>query len=742
MKRSKKQRLTEITATAPDFPLWGMIVCFAWTGLVAVWFFKQAKIPVALILNQWLNSPWAVLPTLDASLRHAKHFAALAGVTIALLAIGRRLLGLAGVRLHNAWEELALSFGLGYGAAGTVLLLLGLAGLWSRGVLLGLLAATLILAALDGWSLYRRGESAPAEAKVERFDIPSLYAITGVIFVWLCTARYALMPETFYDALQYHLGLPSMFLQKGGIFPTPEISYSGIPGLPQMLYGWALALDAWGITAYLLHHSMAMWVGIGMIGYSRRVGRAAAGPLAAAAFFIVPVVLTESFSVSVGMEWALLELCWFASLVNALAEPSGGAGRRAWLIVSGAFLGFAMATKYQAWLLPVAMAPLLFLRFSPPPTDTPSEPGRLHGASVNELLWVLGVAAAVLAPWVLKNVWFYKNPLYPFFHEFFVGKADFIPNWRGMAAGGMSKNYSLLSLSGWMSYAAFPARFLFLKDMFQSTGLFVACLTPLVFLAKLRDSERLLAWVALLSWLSLSLLTEITRYFIPHLALATLLVSCAIAQLRPPAFRTALLWVAGACCAVYGLLWVGLAVDQAKLDVYLGKKGFGEYLTHFVVSYVSPPYSGIEYINEHTPKDSGVILYGDPRGFYLRRRYRTASDDNPSLLELWADRSATPEELRSRLKAERLDYVLINLSEMERRRLWANVPPSTFLKLAAFWKRYAVREFEVKVYPERWVAVYRVLDENEASRPHAEDPLFDGLLNRFSIPQSGAGAIR
>lgn len=193
----------------------------------------------------------------------------------------------------------------------------------------------------------------------------------------------------------------------------------------------------------------------------------------------------------------------------------------------------------------------------------------------------------------------------------------------------------------------------------------------------------------------------------------------------------------------YGLLWVALDVDRTKLDVYLGKKDFSQYLTHTVISYPSPPYAGIEYINEHAPKESGVILYGEPRGFYLRRRYRTASDDQASLLEVWANGSSTPEMLRSRLKAEGVDYILINLSEMERRRLWMKVSPACFLKLAEFWKRYVVREFEVKVYPERWVAVFRVLDENEASRPHKGDSLFVELLSRFSIsPPTGAGVVR
>lgn len=740
MKRSKKQRTSEAVEAIPDFPLWGIVAVVAWSLIVIAWFFKRAQIPVGPIVDQWLQSPAAIFPNPEAALRHAKRLLALTGVTAALLAIGHRLLRFAGFQFNNIWEELSLSFGFGYGASGTLLFLLGLTGLWSRNLLLALLAGALILAIVECRNYCQRTEPFPATSAVARLTIPALYALSGFSVIWLSILRDTLIPETFYDALQYHLGLPSIYLLNGRIIPTPENSYSGIPGLPQMLYGWTLSLDPWGITAYLLHHSMVLWVGAAMIGFCRRVRLNSAGPLAAAFFFIVPVVLIETFSVSVGMEWALMELCWFIALVCALTLTPGTADRTKWLILAGTFLGFATSTKYQAWLLPAAMIPLLLLKFPSPNRDGDSL--QLNSATVKEVLLVLFVAALCLAPWVAKNIWFYKNPLYPFFHEFFVGKAEYMPNWRAMMAGGMAKGHGIPDFSGLLRYAAFPARFLFAGDIFQSTGLVVACLTPLIFLARLSHCERLLAWIVVVAWVALSFLTEITRYFIPHLALTTLLICCILVRVRPLFFRNVLLTIAGACCFLFGLLWIGLAVDRTKLDVFLGKKDFSQYLTHHVVSYPSPPYSGIEYINEHAPKDSGVVLYGEPRGFYLRRRYRTASDEQTPLLEVWANASTTPEELRRRLKAEGMDYILINLSEMERRRLWANVSPATFLKLAEFWKRYIVREFEVKVYPERWVAVYRVLDDNEAAQPHAADPLFVQLLDRFAISPAPSGAAR
>ena len=63
-----------------------------------------------------------------------------------------------------------------------------------------------------------------------------------IVLIWLYSLRYALIPETFYDALVYHLALPAQYILHGGIYPTPSNSYSGIPALPQMVSGLALAI--------------------------------------------------------------------------------------------------------------------------------------------------------------------------------------------------------------------------------------------------------------------------------------------------------------------------------------------------------------------------------------------------------------------------------------------------------------------------------------------------------------------
>jgi hypothetical protein len=675
-------------------------------------------------------SPFALAPGVDALARHFKRIAALAGLSFSLLIGGRRLLRWIGVQPHNFLEEIALSFSLGYGAFGTAILLLGLAGLWGKTILLSLFAAALAYALLDCWRC--RGEiGEQLNQSLARPALLDQISIGALLCGWLYIARYALIPETFYDALQYHLALPNLYLLAGRIFPTPENSYSGIPSLPQMLNGWTLALDSWGITASLLHCSLVLWIAAALIGFCRRLGRPGAGSLAAAAFFLSPVVIGESFRVSVGLGWTLMQLCCFAALFAALTEVPGAAQRRGWLILSGLFLGFTMAMKYPAWLLPVAFLPSLVLKWH---LETP--PGgqkSLSRLSLRELAILLAVSAACLSPWVLKNIWFYRNPIYPFFNEWLNPKAAFVPDWRQISAAGTDIKTTLGSLNGFIHYALHPIRLLLPVDnVSESIGPFVLCFLPLVFIARKSEGERLLAWICLACWVPLSLLSDMSRFFIPHLTLVILLLSCIIVGARPGWSKT--VGVVLACCllAVQGIAWIITDPNRAKLAVFLGLKSYDEYLEHTVISYPTPPYAGIEYVNSAVSPNSPVMLFGDGRSFYLRRRALATSSDQTSFLELWANESSDPAALRRRFAAAGIDYIIVNLAEMSRQHLEPKTSPHGLMTVDAFWKRYTSRVFGVQNPRDRWVAVYKLLDETEAAKPHPFDDMFAPFVQRLA----------
>lgn len=666
--------------------------------------------------DQWLSSDFSIIPTAHASVGHGKHLLAAATITLSLLGIGRLILQAVRFVAHNAWEEAALSFGLGYGFVGTLLLLLGLSGFWSGRFLTALLAALGLVGVAGLRKLFGSVQSAFQRTITEssRLDAFTSCGVMFIVLVWLYVLRYALIPETFYDALLYHLALPAQYLLHGRIYPTPWNSYSGVPALPQMLSGLSLAIEPWGIAASIMHCSILLWCCVALIGLGRRLGRLQAGILAAAIFTATPVVIGESFRVSVGLEWALMELCCLTAILAITEEQSGPS--KAAIILAGCFLGFAMATKYPAWLLALAVVP-------------PLAAGRLSTAEdrkrlMMRLLALSAIAFIFISPWVFKNIFFYGNPLYPFFQEHFSAKDAAMPDWRQISMAGTDLR-QLFTPGGLWDYLTHLWKFLKpMEDASESFGPIYLALLPGLLLFPLERRGKLIALFALAAWIPLSLLTSQARFFIPHLAIIALLVAHLIEGLESK--RTAGSFRIGALglAMLSALGWAVMDSNRAKLAVYLGAKDFNEYLVHTVISYPTPPYAGYQFINEQTPGDSKVLVYGEARGFYLKREVILSSGDQRSALELWADQSADSAALAWKIRQEGVSYILVNAAEIARLHRAPRVTPAGLRVLDSFWKRYTTRVFGVFDPKDRWVGVYKVLDEDQSAQPHPVDDLF------------------
>ena len=624
---------------------------------------------------------------------------------------------------HNPWEEIALSFGLGYGCVGTLLFFLGLYGFWGGKFLSALLIA-LAVGGSAGLNEIRESVRGAFRRESPGYRPDALNSCAGVfvLLVWLYELRYALIPETFYDALSYHLALPAQYLLHSRIYPTPSNSFSGIPALPQMLSGLALAIEPWGIAASILHCSLLLWCCVAIVGLSRRLGRPRAGALAAAIFATTPVVIGESFRVSVGLEWTLMELCCLTGVLAAAEEQRGLSMPAS--ILAGCFLGFAMATKYPAWLLPLAVIPPL----AAGNLSTEEERKRF----VTRLLVLCATALAFGAPWILKNAFFYGNPLYPFFQEHFAAAGAVVPDWRQISAAG-SDLHRFLTPGGLWGYLTHPWEFINpAQDVTQSIGPIYLALLPGLLLFPLDRRGKLVAFYALAAWIPLSVLTLETRYFIPHLAVTALLVAYMIEGLEsswiPMSFRGGAFGLA----VLSALGWAVMDSNRAKLPVYLGARDFNDYLAHTVVSYPPPPYAGYRFLNEQTPADAKVLVYGESRGFYLKRESILSSADQRTALELLADESADAATLARKIRQEGVSFILVNGAEIVRLRHAPRVTLSGLRVLDNFWKRYTERVFGVLDPRDRWVGVYKILNDADAMRTHPVDDLFGAYLKNYA----------
>lgn len=666
------------------------------TFLIAVSWKAATGIPWAALCSDWLAGSWNPFPSAGASLGHLKTILLSVGMTLALIGYGSAALRPICPKSLTGWESLGFSFAFGYGITGSAWLLLGLAGMWN----LPFMTALAALGAVRGAVEVRGALAALVPAGTsEPKDRTGQFLVSLVIFAWVYNSRFALVPETFYDALIYHLGLPNQYLNAGRILPTPENSFSGIPSLPEMVNGWSLSLDRWGTTAGLLHSSTSLWVSALFIGSARRMGRPLAGPLAAASFCLCPVVLAEGFRISVGLESALMQVCFFAAAMGVVLEPDPRERFR-WSLLSGLFLGFAMATKYPAWLSALALLPLM--RFS-----MNVDAGGEKSITPRECLGIVAVASLVAAPWVLKNYAFYGNPVYPYFHEWVGPAASIMPDWRQIGTPSLDWRTRFLTLQGVWGWLTHPWSFLSpAEEISGSIGPLPLGLLPLIFLVRLSNVERGMVLMCAAFWVPLSVLSELPRFFIPHVAVAAFALAFIWAGItgdREREFARLFPLLAAVCVA---LAWPLLAAGQRdKLAVFLGQRSRQDSLANSQISYPTPQFAGIDFINSQADSDATVLMVGDARSMYLKRKFIASTPDQPQILARWANAAGDPQDLWRRLRDAGITHILFNPGELSRRRV--NLPLSSKGKvnLDSFWKNQTEQVYRIHEPPNRWVEV-------------------------------------
>ncbi|HDH97486.1 MAG TPA: hypothetical protein ENF73_07150, partial [Proteobacteria bacterium] len=217
-------------------------------------------------------------------------------------------------------------------------------------------------------------------------------------------AMLAMCPPYAKDALVYHMFLPKKFLEWSTVGPVAGNMYSNFPLSVEMLFGLALGFGLEPMCGFL---SLAFYL-LFLIQLYRllaELGRSWAllGVLSAG--------LVPSLMVTAGLQYVDVALAFYAALwLGAVKEYiADGDGEAPWLI--GLFAGLMFSVKYigGAFLILSLLAWAL---------------GSTRGdfrALLSFLLRVGGGFAIFSLPWLVKNIYYTRNPLYPFLYSLFDG---------------------------------------------------------------------------------------------------------------------------------------------------------------------------------------------------------------------------------------------------------------------------------------------------------------------------------
>ena len=223
-----------------------------------------------------------------------------------------------------------------------------------------------------------------------------------------------------WDVLTYHLAGAEQYVEHGRFYAAKYNHFLGFPQLTDTLYAGQLALTGRLTGCALLHWVIGVFMLMMAGGYAARRTSQAAGWIAASSLLIATTIWLEMtfsyadlLSIALSVMGLALAERWQAVRQNVPEDqdvsPSPAAHTQSfraglgYLVLLGVVVGFGMSTKYTVIWMGVAFGILVLWL------------GRRDGWRAMLAYGVVyGVAASVtMAPWFVRNVVWYHNPVYP-----------------------------------------------------------------------------------------------------------------------------------------------------------------------------------------------------------------------------------------------------------------------------------------------------------------------------------------
>ncbi len=300
----------------------------------------------------------------------------------------------------NAAERLVLGFGIGSLPIGLALMGLALLGAFRPPLVHGLLIAALVVGVAGGL-LLRRGRLARPRLDGGGPPLGACLAAAGMALVGLLVLARCYLPDLDLDSVQFHRVAINQLIRTGQLDICYE-NYAANRPLQLELFQ-ALAFEDRPLSA-MIQASFTLMAGLAVAAALwRRTGATVA--MVGCLLYL----LNHSVMWRAGLH-ANENCLAFYILVGLIALARDlEAGRRVWLLLGAALLGFSVGTYYLGLLAVTAgLAALLLMELS-------------GHRGQRRWLWYALVSALALSPWLLRNELQLGNPVYPLLYHWFGG---------------------------------------------------------------------------------------------------------------------------------------------------------------------------------------------------------------------------------------------------------------------------------------------------------------------------------
>jgi hypothetical protein len=551
----------------------------------------------------------------------------------------------------SALEKLLFSMAAGLGLWSFISVLLGLLKLWIPAVVwaiafFSMFLSVPLLRTFREWlrGLHHMGWSA--------------LAIGGFLTAFALSFLLALAPITYYDSLVYHLALPAAYVQSGHWLGLRHMVYSAFPQNLEMLWTIGLLLGN-DIVVNLIAWSLSVMLVLSAAAFAGRFYDRSAARLAAIILALMPAVLLLS---SGGYVETGLALYGFLALYAAILFIENG--HTGFLCLSGALAGWTMGIKYTG-LIPAVLTGGIIAFLS-------------REKKARALSLYAGMALIFFLPWLVKNWIYVGNPVFPFFHEWGVKSRN---PWLDQAAAGYFKALTeyhprsflnLISLV-WeipLKTLGFGGGFDVLGDLGWTP--FIWFLPALWLCGSLPKTIKVLLSYACLFVIPWGMSRPVLRFLMPVLPVLGILTAYAWTngiERQNIVFRWTGRILLGSFILSGLFLFFWVTQTTEPFAVAMGLETRHHYLARKLTYF-----GAAGFINENTPANASVLLVGDQRSFYYKRRIFVSPVFSQSPLVLWANSAENAENLKQILKERGFTHVVVNRAEMRRLSSYSILP--------------------------------------------------------------------
>jgi hypothetical protein len=532
---------------------------------------------------------------------------------------------------RDSAEGTVFAFALGLTFLSLATLALGLAGLLSHGLFMGLCLAPFFL---ECALVIPRGRKRPiadeSHADVRSAKSPFFWLLIAAMVPFVCVMWLGSMsPERDFDVLAYHFEGPKEYFEAGRITFLPHNVYTNFPFLAEMLVLLGMVLRGdwyWGaLVGKCVLFAFAPLTALTLYAAGRRYFSPQAGLVAALVFLSTPwidritiIAYVEgplTFFLAASLLAALIAIERFREKLPAARD----------VLLVGLLAGSGMACKYTGLLqvvVPMGLAIVggawLVLRGSP---------NRSSSMLKAVVAFSLGVAITI-GPWLLKNLYETGNPVYPLAYNLFGGRgwspelnARFVPNHSPHKFGPADLGQNVLDV---------------IADNDWSSPLLFG-LAPLTLLVRRQRGLLLGLWLLVgylfFAWWGFT--HRIDRFWVPIIPVVALLAGVGATWTSATAWR----WIAGLVIAL--MLWFNFALIAGDGTFYGTNKeaweisGYNAWLSDLYQSRENAAYPYFSFMNRQLPKGVKVLDVGDGQVFNAQFPVVYNTVFNDSILKQW-----------------------------------------------------------------------------------------------------------